>query len=60
MQASELIKRLKRRIDLFGDWNVSFREYGSDIDSDLNISVVYGDIDVEQIIVSNAPDLILE
>jgi len=54
MKASNLIEMLQRRIDLYGDWNVQFREFGED--SDLDVNSVYADDEAERIIISDCYD----
>lgn len=58
MRASELIERLKRRIEVFGDQEVAVRVLGED--EDYPIGSVFGDVDSDKIIVSDMADCIGE
>lgn len=49
MKASEIIKELQKRIDLYGDCNVTFRTE----DDDMVIGSVYFDEDADSIIISD-------
>lgn len=48
MKASELIKELQERIELYGDWGVQIRTEDDDVD----VGSVYADDEAERIIVS--------
>lgn len=54
MKASDIIKTFQERIEIFGDWEVIFREEGGD--DDIDILSVYADDEAERIIVSDSPD----
>lgn len=56
MKASELIKRLKARIEVFGDQEVAIRILGED--EDYPVNSVFGDVDSDKIIVSDIADFI--
>ena len=56
MKASEVIERLQRRIDMFGDWEVVFRDKDGEFDPDVDIISVYVDDEAERIVVSDAFD----
>jgi len=58
MKASELIKELQERIDVYGDSEVVFRDCNSG--EDIDIISVYYDIDVDHVIVSNLVDVFTE
>lgn len=58
MKASNVIKAMQRRIEVYGDYEVQIRLADDDTDYDLN--VVYTDDDAERIIVSNQIDLFPE
>lgn len=53
MKASDLIKELQERIEIYGDLEVVIR-IGDD---DMDLLSVYGDEDAERIIVSDFPDI---
>lgn len=50
MKASELIKELTERMDMYGDWFVYVREIGEVVDE--QITAVFGDEEEESIIIS--------
>ena len=54
MKASDIIKALQERIEVFGDWEVIFRE--TDGDDDVDILSVYADDETKRIVVSDFPD----
>lgn len=54
MKASEVIEKLQERIDIYGDWEIIFRDPFND--DDYYIFSVYADDGAEQIIISSAPD----
>lgn len=58
MRASELIKRLSARIEVFGDQEVAIRVLGED--ENYPIGSVFGDVDSGKIIVSDMADFIGE
>ena len=51
MKASEIVKELKERIKLYGDYDVIFRDVFDDCDMDTG--AVYFDEDAERIVISN-------
>ena len=53
MKASDLIKELQERIEIYGDLEVVIRIE----DDDMDLLSVYGDEDAERIIVSDFPDI---
>lgn len=53
MKASDLIRELQERIEIYGNLEVSIRIEGYD----LNLLSVYGDEYSERIIVSDFPDI---
>ena len=54
MKASDLIKELQERIEIYGDLEVVIRIE----DDDMDLLSVYGDEDAERIIVSDFPDIV--
>jgi hypothetical protein len=54
MKASDIIKELQKRIDIYGDCEVIFRD--SDGDDDIDILSVYQDEEAERTVVSNQFD----
>lgn len=54
MKASDLIKELQERIEIYGDLEVVIRIE----DDDMDLLSVYGDEDSERIIVSDFPDIV--
>lgn len=53
MKASDLIKELQERIEIYGDLEVVMRSG----DDGMDLLSVYGDEDAERIIVSDFPDI---
>jgi hypothetical protein len=61
MLASELIKRLSKRLDLYGDVDVVFRDSDGDfIDPGTDIGSVYYDDEDERIVISDQYDFFEE
>jgi hypothetical protein len=54
MKASDIITELRKRIDLYGDCEVIFRD--SDGDDDIDVLSVYHDEDTERTVISNQFD----
>ena len=54
MRASNLIKELQERIEIYGDLEVVIRIE----DDDMDLLSVYGDEDAERIVVSDFPDIV--
>ena len=50
MKASEIIRELAERINLYGDWNVIIR---IDDEDDIDVGSIYGDSETEVIVVSD-------
>lgn len=54
MKASELIKELQERIDIYGDIEIIMRVGDNGIDDeDFNVMSVYGDEESERIVISD-------
>ena len=52
MKASEIIKELQERIELYGDWNVIIRVSECSDDDDIDVGIVYTDDEAERIVIS--------
>lgn len=50
MKASEIIRELAERIELYGDWNVVIR---IDDEDDIDVGSIYADDEAERIVVSD-------
>lgn len=55
MRMSEVVLELQKRIDLYGDSELVFRDYDDDFGA--NILSVYYDVDESVGVVSNFPDM---
>ena len=57
MKASEIIKELQERIELYGDWNVIIRVSECGDDGDLDVGSVYADDEAERLVISDFPEI---